>query len=369
MKVYFFLFGISLASCLTLPIKDNSYPDLVINDHVRVSWTSGFAVEMFLTCKFIRFSRFGIRCIPHKKESITGGRFLPCSETSTALCNQTSMRYDFNLFFPTTEVRVRGTKGEECQEGQNRVLNDIYNDLSLCDLGENVDVIYDPPGDSIYWSEYRRTVPVLEIIASVLIIVMTILACESLVQQDTKLRDNTFICFVSFACAILMLLNVDGRKFIALTWEDDAFYLFSVLYILFGIFAWTVVIFEKSARLFPSSQRYGINISIANVQLLSSIMLAGPDNPYSSAFFLVYLFRFLCKIREWEYKRQASSDPISVEWSLFSNLVLLADLLFCAATFQLCVRNQFYSTSDVHLYTIGLYSIAETASYLYLKET
>lgn len=368
MRIYFFLLGLTLASCLTLPIEDNSYPNLVINDAVRVTWTSGFAIEMFLTCKFVRFSRFGIRCILHEKESSMVSGFLPCLESNTSLCNQPSMRYDFNLFFPTTEVRVRGTENEECQQGQNRVLDDVYNDLSLCDLGENVDVIYNPSEGSIYWSEYRRSLPVLEIVASVLIIVMTILACESLVQQDTKLRDNTVICFVSFACAILMLLNVDGRKFTALTWEDNFFYLFSVLYILFGIFAWTVVIFEKSATLFPSSQRYGINISVANVQLLSSIMLAGPDNPYSSAFFLVYLFRFLCKIREWEYKREASSDFISVEWSLFSNLVLLADLLFCAATFQLCVRNQFYSTSEVHLYTIGLYSIAETASYLYLKK-
>lgn len=367
MRIYFFLLILTLTSCLTLPIEDNSYPNLVIENNVRVSWTSGFAIEMFLTCKLIRLSRFGIRCISHEKEANMVHEFIPCVESNTSLCNQPSMRYDFNLFFPTTEVRVRGAKSKECQHGQNRLLDDVYNDLSLCDLGENVDVIYNPTDGSVYWSEYRRSLPALEIIASVLILIMTILACESLVQQDTELRDNTIISFVSFACAILMLLNVDGRKFTPLTWEDDLFYLFSILYISFGIFAWTIVIFEKSAALFPSSQRYGINISVANVQLLSSIMLTGPDNPYSSAFFLVYLFRFLCKVREWEHKRQTSGSLISVEWSLFSNLVLLADLLFCAATFQLCVRNQFHSTSDVHLYTIALYSIAETTSYLYLK--
>jgi len=356
-----------MVSCLTLPIKDNSYPDLVIDDTVRISWTSGFAIEMFLTCNYIRFSRFGIRCIPHEKASAAISGFLPCSETNVSLCNQPSIRYNFNLFFPMTKVRVRGTESGRCQAGQNRVLDDVYNDLSLCDLEENIDVVYNPQENLIYWSKYQKSTPVLEIIASVLIIIMTILACESLIQEDTKLRDNTIICFVSFGCAILMLMDVDGRKFTALTWEDNLFYWFSVLYISFGILTWSVVILEKNANLFPSSQRYGINISVANVQLLSSIMLAGPDNPYSIAFFLVYLFRFLCKIREWESKRNSDGFQIAEEWSLFSNLILLADLLFCAATFQLCVCNQFFTKSDVYLYTIGLYSIAETTSYLYLK--
>jgi len=365
MRVYFGLLWITLVSCLTLPIKDNSYPNLVVDDTVQVSWTSGFVIEMFLTCGLIGFTRFGIRCIAHEKESTIEREFLPCLQTNTSLCIQPSMRYDFNLFFPTNKVRVKSSESGQCQAGQNRELDDIYNDFSLCNLGENVDVIYNPQKNLIYWSEYRRNTPILEIIASILIIVMTILACESLIQKDTKLRDNTIICLVSFGCAILMLLNVDGRKYTTLTWEDDLFYLFSVLYILFGILAWSFIIFQNNAHSFPVSQRYGINSGIATVHLLSSIMLAGPDNPYSSSFFIIYLFRFLCKVREWDTSRPRDQ---SIELSLFSNLVVLADLLFCAITFQLCVINQFPTKSDVYLYTIGLYSIAETVSYLYLKE-
>ena len=360
-----------MAASFTLPIQEKSYPNLVVQDAAVVHWTSGFALEMFLSCALIRFSRFGIRCVLHKKNPSLQNinvESTSCLVASTALCNQTSTSKGFNHFFPEDVVRVKSSDTEDCAMGHYRVMDDFFSDLSLCDLEANTDVIYDPVHQVIYWKKHTSGTTFLQVVASILIVVQSILACESLIQQDTTLRDNTSICVIALGCGLLMLFDVDGRKFIFLTWEDNTFYLISVFYIVAGIFAWMLILFKNNADLFPASQRYGINSSIATIHLLCNLLLEGPDNEYSAAFFVIFLFRFLCKTREWERKRTGQIvHELPAEWSLFANLVMVADLFYCSVCFQLCLLNQFFSETGAYFYAVSLYSLTETIAHFYLK--
>ena len=222
-------------------------------------WDSGKSIQLLSSCKLVRITRRGVRCISSKDHLITGWErmFSPslepmvngsypssiCMPRNDALC----VMMDGRRFFPTNTVRVADISVNTCLDGQGCILvGDLHNDtvnrakitdtiiddIRLCDLLDtNLDVICDPVSNHVFTLQLSNALWLYTSL-SILILAVVVLTVEAISQRTrSRLPHNIFAWLLLTGLALLMLANIDGRMHTFITVEDWAFTTMSFIYI------------------------------------------------------------------------------------------------------------------------------------------
>ena len=131
----------------SIPIVDSveAFPFLRSVDSPTeiIRWDSGNSIQLLSSCKLVRITRRGIRCISSKDHLILGWQKMfstsleprvnnsfvsaICLPRNAALCVMLSGK----RFFPTNIVRVADSSVRKCQNGQDHTLvGDLQKDLA-----------------------------------------------------------------------------------------------------------------------------------------------------------------------------------------------------------------------------------------------
>lgn len=251
----------------SIPIVDaeTAFPFLrsVDNPSSAMWWDSGTIIQLMSSCKLIRVTRRGVRCIPANSNLIGDWeRMFPshvppntkvsCVPVNSALC----MTSNGSRFFPTDTVFVSEGSVSNCLNGQRRQLvpgeqtqaanktsNYGKDDISLCDIMDNnLDVIYDPVNNYIHTKELSKAAG-LYTFMSVLILVVVVLTAEAVSQRARSHLTHNIVAWVLLTgTALLMLVHTDGRMHPFVTIEDRTFLLVSLVYIMASTTYWAYTV-------------------------------------------------------------------------------------------------------------------------------
>jgi hypothetical protein len=291
------------AGASTISIVDSltSFPFLrsVDDPSNNMRWDSGKVLQMISSCKLIRVTRLGVRCISAGDQLIDGWQdsFLRstdglhtkrkaalCLPLMDALCVMDTGR----RFFPTDNVFVMEKSVTKCLHGQGRrIVPDIHteisnytnssrDDISLCDvLDTNLDVIYDPVDNHILTRQLSDTTW-LYVSMSVLILVVVVLTAEAVSQNSrSKLTHNMIAWLLLAGISILMLTHTDGRMHMFVSIQDRAFVTMSFIYIVASTVYWFCTVFTSNKMLKSSSKSSAPSTTPAT----KSVSLSGVDTP------------------------------------------------------------------------------------------
>lgn len=355
----------------------------------RISWKDGYSLELLTTCRFVRITRRGIRCIPPSMDPINGWEdgwlSLHCQPDADSLCRSTRDGGKQRIFPSDETVYVSEPYMDVCSNGQGRIVThkDGKNDTSLCDLVDgNRDIVFDPTTNHLYWKDLGEA-GWLYIVSSFLILVIVILICESLVKPDheaqseekqittsknqsttkvrtkveetdaTSLLHNLVATSLLLIASIMMLANADQRFHTLITSQDQLVFIATLVYILCcgGIWVWFLV--TKSTTTLPQSQRHGLNCMISGVYFAVSVMYGSSDHIYSIGFFFLLVFRVLQKMFE-----TLSSEN---QWEIHvicSKIMIMFDILFLLIVYTFGFSLQFHNAGDSLLYAATLFTVA-----------
>ena len=270
----------------SIPIVDNNeaFPFLRSSDTPTqvLRWDAGMAIQLLSSCKLIRITRRGVRCIPPHNHLIEGWQdffsthlshedppaiiannpypWSICTPRNDALCVMRSGK----RFFPTDIVRVADSSVNRCINGQGRTLvgqalmnntktrsegEKILDDISLCDiLDTNLDIIYDPVNNHIFTRQLGNAIWLYACI-SIMILAVVVLTAEAVSQQTrSKLNHNIIAWVVLSLLSLLMLTNIDNRMHIFVTTEDRNFAIMTFLYISIITIYWILCVRAKKKR-------------------------------------------------------------------------------------------------------------------------
>jgi hypothetical protein len=380
------------ARSISIVDSEAAFPFLrsVDNPSTAMLWDSGTIVQLLSSCKLIRITRRGVRCIAAQDTLIEGweymftllsrpGKQVLCKPLNTALC----VTEQGNRFFPTDNVLVSDISVTKCLNGQGRQLvpgggtsytnnsNHGKDDTSLCDvLDNNLDVIYDPVHNYIYTRELSKYGGLYTFI-SMLILIVVVLTAEAVSQRSRSQLTHNIIAWVFLTgSSLLMLLQTDGRFHPFVTMEDRAFTLISLVYIMTSTTYWvysvsaieplieTAVITKDTppkeipSPNIPETQRDGVNAMIGSIHFATCVLYGTPDNAYVAGFFFFFLFRCMQKMYDAHHKPQ--------KWTVCANSVLMLDVTYTSTIFVFGVLTHFANNSDTLLYAAAQYVICDT---------
>jgi hypothetical protein len=366
-----------------------------------IQWDSGYAIQLLSSCKLIRITRRGVRCIAASDNVIPGwvhafthndepeiqtSRY-SCMPINNALCVMDNGR----RFFPTDVVFVTDGSVSKCINGQHRMLvengavppgngsirftpNYTPDDTSLCDiLDTNLDVIYDPVNNLVFTKQLSNSTW-LYATMSFLILVVVVLSAEAVSQRSrTKLKHNIIAWVLLSATSLMMLARIDGRMHPFVTTNDRTFIVTSFVYIMISTVYWvsmgssrvqdtdrgrtdakTAMPTEAVPTEMPhssESQRDGVNAMIGSIHFATCVIYGTADNTYVSSFFFIFLFRCLQKLHD------AHTNPD--EWTVYANTILLLDVTYTAMTFAFGVLPHFTANAETILYASAQYMVCD----------
>lgn len=361
-------------------------------------------VQLLGSCKLIRITRRGIRCIAASDQLLAGWEkqftsnskpsdkaasevvvydpldSAKCVSQHNALCATRGGR----RFFPTDMVYVSEISVGKCLNGQGRLIapegvTETPDDVSLCDiLDTNLDVVYDPVNNRIFEIQLGDSVWLYSIL-SFLVLVVVVLTAETVSQRSRSNICHNFVAWILLAgTSLLMLTHIDGRMHPFITVQDVVYTVVAVVYILCSTLYWLITI-SVSTQSNPlateaaipneglggneigdqggtqgssETQRDGINAMIATIHFATCVIYGTVDNAYVTVFFFVFLFRTLQKLHD------AHKHP--AQWTTISNTVLLLDMTYTALLFFFGVLPHYSDKADAVLYAVALYVVCET---------
>jgi hypothetical protein len=370
----------------TIPIVDSleAFPFLrsVDNPANVLRWDTGTMVQLLSSCKLIRVTRRGIRCIAASDQLAAGWelQFTPeppvdpiqgfaCLARNNALCET----IDGRRFFPTDGVYVSDLSVGRCRNGQGRWLipeTDTglhMDDVSLCDvLDTNLDVVYDPVNNRIFTKQLGDSLWLYTVL-SILILVVVVLTAETVSHRSQSKLTHNIVAWVLLAgTSLLMLTRVDGRMHPFITVNDAVFLYISGAYITASTLYWAKTVkvaldgntastyateTPVSETLASDTQRDGINAMIGSIHFATCVLYGTVDNAYVAAFFFVFLFRCLQKLHD----AHISPD----QWTFTANTVLLLDVTYTALIFYFGVYPHYTDHVNATLYAVAQYVICE----------
>jgi hypothetical protein len=272
----------SEASIISIVDSLDAFPFLrSVDDPVNnMRWDSGRVVQMMSSCKLVRITRRGVRCISANDQLIVGwqDRFLRSTDGrhtqhKAALClpliNVLCVTSNGRRFFPTDTVFVKERSVLRCINGQGRrIVPDVHtqtandtmdysrDDVSLCDvLDTNLDVIYDPVNNHIFTRQLSDATW-LYVIMSILILIVVVLTAEAVSQSSrSKLTHNMVAWLLLAGVSLLMLTHADGRMHMFVSTQDRAFVTMSFLYIVASTMYWFSTVFgcKHEVKLSPTN--------------------------------------------------------------------------------------------------------------------
>ena len=355
----------------------------------RISWKDGYSLELLTTCRFVRITRRGIRCIPPSMDPLNGWEdgwlSLHCQPDADSLCRSTRDGGKQRIFPSDETVYVSEPYMDVCSNGQGRIVThkDGKNDTSLCDLVDgNRDIVFDPTTNHLYWRDLGEA-GWLYIVSSFLILVIVILICESLVKPDheaepentsntdrnkqstrtaqnnveetdaTSLLHNLVATSLLLITSVMMWANADQRFHKLITSQDQLVFIATLVYILCcgGIWVWLLV--TESTDKLPQSQRHGLNCMISGVYFAVSVMYGSSDHIYSIGFFFVLVFRVLQKMFE-----TLLSHKLCDIHDICSKIMIMFDILFLLIVYTFGFSLQFHNAGDSLLYAATLFTVA-----------
>jgi hypothetical protein len=392
--------SVSLASSIAIVDSPTAFPFMRNVEHPAdaMKWDSGTLVQLLSSCKLIRITRRGVRCIAASDTLISGWQRAFLGTTATAATTppqqqqqqqQHKVMYgkcvptnkglcatsEGNFLFPTEEVFVAEASVGKCRNGQGRSLladnstststttASIRDDVSLCDvIDNNMDIVYDPVHNYIYMRHLGDSTWLYTTI-SILVLIVVVLTAEAVSQRSrSQLVHNIFAWILLTTATILMLLNADGRMHVFITVQDRAFVTVSLLYIIVTTGYWVScaaataavsgVSLVHTTQTLPQPQRDGINAMIASVHFATCVLYGTPDNTYVSVFFFVFLFRTLQKMHDAHYR--------PIDWSMGDNTMLLLDLTYTVTIFSFGILPHFTNDAEIVLYAAAQYMVCDT---------
>ena len=401
----------------TIPIIDSieAFPYLrsVDNPSRALQWHSGTMIQLLGSCKLIRITRRGIRCIAANDQLLSGWEKqfssdskLPtkaasdigvyhsldsaaCVSQPNALCVTSKGR----RFFPTDMVYVSELSVGKCLNGQGRLIapegayaSDAPDDVSLCDvLDTNLDIVYDPVKNRIFEIQLGDSVWLYTIL-SFLVLVVVVLTAETVSQRSRSNITHNVVAWILLAgTSLLMLTHVDGRMHPFVTVQDVQYTVIAVVYITFSTIYWlrTISVSHQINSLSNSlsnslateatvpnerlgsedignqlgtqgpseTQRDGINAMIGTIHFATCVIYGTVDNAYVTGFFFVFLFRTLQKLHD--------AHKHETQWTTTSNTVLLLDMTYTSLLFFFGVLPHYADEADAVLYAVALYVVCE----------
>ena len=357
----------------------------------RISWQDGYSLELLTTCRFVRITRRGIRCIPPSMDPIDGWEngwlSLHCQPDADSLCRSTRDGGKQRIFPSDNAVYVSEPFVNVCTNGQGRVVTnkDGRNDTSLCDLVDgNRDIVFDPITNRLYWRDLGEA-GWLYIISSFLILVIVILICESLVKHDrdagqedsqenqpqpetavlpeetpaTSLTHNLVATLVLVITSIMMWANADQRFHALITYQDQLVFIATLVYILVCGGIWVFFLIKSTTEDLPKSQRYGLNCMIAGVYFAISVMYGSSDHIYSIGFFFVLVFRALQKMFETPLADSGTTiSTTETQHVPLQKIMIVLDIIFLLIVYTFGFSLQFHNAGDSLLYAATLFTVA-----------
>lgn len=359
----------------------------------RISWQDGYSLELLTTCRFVRITRRGIRCIPPSMDPIDGWEngwlSLHCQPDADSLCRSTRDGGKQRIFPSDGTVYVSEPFVDVCSNGQGRVVTnkDGRNDTSLCDLVDgNRDIVFDPITNRLYWRDLGEA-GWLYIISSFLILLIVILICESLVKHDreaqenaqggpsknqttatstetekdasaTSLTHNLVATLLLVITSIMMWANADQRFHALITYQDQLVFIATSVYILVCGGIWVFFLATSSTQDLPKSQRYGLNCMIAGVYFAISVMYGSSDHIYSIGFFFVLVFRALQKMFETPLADSGNTSAGNTQHVLLQKIMIIFDIVFLLIVYTFGFSLQFHNAGDSLLYAATLFTVA-----------
>ena len=413
-----FLWICELSQATSIPIVDSTeaFPFLrsVTTPKQIIRWDAGMSIQLLSSCKLVRITRRGIRCIPPTNNLIEGWQEMfsshlhseeaplairndsypwsICTPRNDALC---VMRNGVR-FFPTDTVRVADKSVKLCSNGQGRTLvgellknntqtksnlTKKLDDISLCDvLDTNLDVIYDPVNNHVFTRQLSNSIWLYAPI-SIMILIVVVLTAEAVSQRTrSKLSHNIVAWLLLTGLSLIMLTHIDGRMHTFVTVEDRAFVTMSFIYIAANTLYWLFSYTEKTTDQIdkttskttdkteqnlatPSSetQKDGVNVMVVSIHFATCVLYGTPDNSYVSAFFFVLLFRCLQKLHD------AHMNPEN--WTIESNTVLLLDVAYATGIFSFGVIPHFTNDTESILYAAAQFVICDTVAANYVAHS
>ena len=397
------LFLLTHCSASTIPIVDSSdaFPFIrsVDNPSRPLRWDSGTMVQLLSSCKLIRVTRRGIRCIAASDQLLPGWeqKFTFRSNTDSGLCtsqqNALCATVDGRRFFPTDRVYVGELSVGKCLNGQRRLLvpegvypDEVLDDVSLCDvLDTNLDVVYDPINNRIFAIQLGDSIWLYATL-SFLVLVVVVLTAETVSQRSRgNLSHNVVAWILLTGTSLLMLTHADGRMHPFVTVQDAVYTVIAVVYIGCSTVYWlgTLPVSFSIGQLFTlhqpaihpaagnahsleespetgkprgtqgssETQRDGINAMVGSIHFATCVIYGTVDNAYVTGFFFVFLFRTLQKLHD------AHKHP--EEWTTIANTVLVLDLTYTALLFFFGVLPHYADDADAVLYAVAQYVVCE----------
>lgn len=254
------------ASSISIVDTVTAFPFIrsVENANIVLQWDSGTTIQLLSSCKLIRVTRRGIRCIPASMSLVKGWetmftrmgqlseRCLPHRQALCIIGNATRL-------FPTDVVFVADSSVAKCVHGQGRRLvpdRNISNslmlqtnttspvtrdDISLCDIVDtNLDVVYDPVHNQVFAKQLNNSAT-LYVSISILILLVVVLMAEAVNSSEhTKLSHNIIAWVLLVSLSILMLFRVDDRMHPIITTHDQIFIGFIIVYITISTSYWVM---------------------------------------------------------------------------------------------------------------------------------
>ena len=395
---------ITLVNTSTTQIVDSAhaFPYLrsVNSPHELLKWDSGISLQQLNSCKLIRITRRGVRCIAASDQLLTEWELAfsrheglgliqttVCMPANDALC----VTSDGMRFFPTNKVFVDESSVGRCRNGQGRVLvadkiredernftsnltiGRFSNDVSLCDvLDTNLDIIYDPVHNRIVTAQLSDSAWLYSCI-SVLLVTVVVLAAETVSQRERSNLTHNIIAWIMLGTAsLLMLTHVDGRMHPFVSVQDRDFIVISGFYIGMSTFFWIYT--SRSAMCGGQesdgtasaenatetvhtllsgceTQRGGINSMLASIHFATCVLYGTPDNAYVVVFFFLFLLRCLQKLHD------THENP--EKWTLWASCLLLLDVVYTALIFSFGVIPHYTKVTDTTLYAAAQYMICD----------
>lgn len=362
----------------------------------RISWQDGYSLELLTTCRFVRITRRGIRCIPPSMDPIDGWEdgwlSLHCQPDADSLCRSTRDGGKQRIFPSDNAVYVSEPFVDACTNGQGRVVtrDNGRNDTSLCDLVDgNRDVVFDPITNRLYWRDLGEA-GWLYIISSFLILVIVILICESLVKHDrdagqegpqgkqstqplsqspetvgspgetpaTSLTHNLVATLLLVITSIMMWANADQRFHALITYQDQLVFIATLVYILICGGIWVFFLVTYATADLPTSQRYGLNCMIAGVYFAISVIYGSSDHIYSIGFFFVLVFRALQKMFETPLVDSGIENGDDTQHGPLQKIMIIFDIVFLLIVYTFGFSLQFHNAGDSLLYAATLFTVA-----------
>ncbi|KAJ1468659.1 hypothetical protein T484DRAFT_3629593 [Baffinella frigidus] len=410
------LFAFVGASYIPIVDSDSAFPFLrsVDNPNHIMQWDSGVAVQILSSCKLIRITRRGVRCIAASDSLIVGWEqsfssqsslhyphSAQCQPRRDALC----ILSDGRRFFPTNTVFVSETSVGRCLNGQGRMLSadlptrtvmsstgyrshypnsdpnsttmrPIRDDVSLCDvLDLNMDIIYDPVHNRIFTKQLNDS-GWLYMGISILVLTVVVLTAETVSQRSRSNLSHNIVAWVLLTgLSLLMLTRVDGRMHPFVTVQDRAFVAISAVYITVSTLYWISDTHTTTATAataatattaataataattvaYSETQRGGINSMLGSIHFATCVLYGTPDNAYVSAFFFVFLFRCMQKLHD------AHHNP--EKWNFFDNTVLVLDAIYTTLVFTFGVLPHHTNRADTILYAAAQYVVCDAVAF------